>query len=117
MRRLSQIDMSSKTRGVWNVRPSPEPSPVIGRPLGRIDRADRDLALIEVGETRNGIQKRRLARAVGADDRVDLARRDGHVDTVERDHLAVGLARAAHRNADRRRGCPAARRHFRAAQS
>jgi len=60
--------------------------------LGDVLAAEEDLALghLEVGVTHDCVGERRLAGAVGAHQRVDLALADGQVDALE-DLLVVGL--------------------------
>ena len=78
----------------------------VGR-AGDLDRlaVEQDLALVRRGEAVEDVHQRGLARAVLAEQRVDLARADGQVDVVVGQDARVALGDAAHleRRGDHRR--------------
>ena len=92
-----------------------EPGDAVGqraRPAHRLPE-DLQLAGVGLGQPEQQAQQRRLAGAVGPDQPVDLTRRDGEVDAVERDDLAErlpdpgGPRRRAHLSPCPRSGCSA----------
>ena len=63
--------------------------------LGRIDPEHRDLAAASAAVALEDLDRRRLAGAVGAEEREDLAAVDLEVDPAHRLDIAVGLAQPA----------------------
>jgi len=61
----------------------------VGRQPGNLLASKADVTLGRVGQTGDGAKRGRLARAVAADQRHDLALVDRHADLVQRLHPAV----------------------------
>ena len=83
--------------GYWKARNMPEPGALVGRQLEDVAALPEDLAALDdVGRVAHqGVGEGRLARAVGAHDRVDLALADGQVDPLEDLVLGRGDGRDA----------------------
>ena len=83
--------------GYWKARKSPSRARLSGRELEDVAALPDDLAALDdVGRVAHQrVGEGRLARAVGAHDRVDLALADGQVDPLE--DLVLGLAMGATR--------------------
>ena len=69
----------------------------------RVHAQDLHIALVAMAEALQDLDGRRLARAVGAQQRVDLPRLDRQIDAVGRADRAVALDQAAHRDRRGRR--------------
>jgi hypothetical protein len=70
---LASTGMSANTRGVWKVRASPSAAKRCGRWPGEAAAFQHQLAGRGHLHARDGVEERRLARAVGADDAHQLA--------------------------------------------
>ena len=107
---LSSADIVPNSRMFWNVRPMPSAVTWCGLSdldppaLGRHDRApvERDLAGGRDVVAGDHVEERRLAGAVGADERDDRAARDVEVDVVDRQQPAEPLGHPA--RLDQQRG-------------
>ena len=86
---LSSVDMPLKSAMFWKVRAMPWRATCV-RPhrARRVSPRNRDLALLRVVEAVDDVQHRRLAGAVRADDRPDLALADVEGDVLDRGHAA-----------------------------
>jgi len=73
-----------------------EPGDLVGRELRDIASGKRDRALARARIPADRHHQRRLAGAVGADQRDDLAVSDFHVDAAQRGNMAVIGLDAAH---------------------
>src|SRR3954464_11083812 len=67
---------------------------LVGRAPGDVDAAELERPAVGPLEAGDQAQRRRLARARGAEQREDLAWEDVEAQAFERDHVAVGLAQA-----------------------
>ena len=93
---LSSTDMWSNSATFWNVRPMPSLA-MAWRGCDE-DRAalEQDVAAVGHVQTRQAVEERGLARAVGADQAGDLARRNIERHAVERDDAAEAHRNVAH---------------------
>ncbi len=79
----------------WWTMPMPAAIASLGRWIFGGDAVNEDLALIRLEQPVEDVHQRRLARAVLAEQGVDLARFDGQVDVVVGDESAEALGDAA----------------------
>ena len=83
---------SSKSEKCWNTMPMPRARASTGERDGDRPPLPADLAGARLDDAVEDLDQRRLARAVLAQQRVDLARLDGEVDAVIGEKVAVALA-------------------------
>ena len=85
MRRKFATDTPGIETGYWKARNSPALRALVRLGLGDVLALERDRALGDLvgGVAEQGVRERRLARAVGAHQRVDLAAVDVQVDASE----------------------------------
>ena len=106
---FSRAVMLVNSRMFWNVRAMPRPGDLVGLAPGEVDAREPDCALGRLVHAGHDVEHRRLAGAVGPDQREDLALVDVEVELGDGDHAAEA-DREARRSSTRPPGRPARRR-------